>query len=341
MISETTKRLFGRLPREIALHRKVIYTLKELEKYIQLNSGFEDCYTSVYPSNFLIDKIVYDNDFGDFLLQDSKKLFEYCYEKKNYPTIPDVSGNGVRTHIYVLTKPRIYGKEAKLFLTKATYSILEDVFGPMKQITTTLKGKYSRVLRNKDRIIAPDPAVCGDIKRLIRIPETLRPNHPNFCTYLPPTKFLRMTETDIIKHMKHPHHYDYDIDLSNAPSLDEFEYDFKSIKFKDAGPLTTGGEVLTSNPNLFLKGLLRPCLYNRVISIHPDHWSRAFAAIELFNQNYNENQIIEIFSQLGWQDFNEQTTRKQVKSCKDYMPVSCTKLRNYGIPVYGCPPCRG
>lgn len=328
--------LFGRFPREVALHRQVIDNSKQLKKYINNVNGIDNCYVSVYAANFLIEKIFFDFDFGDHVLSDAKNVYSWC-RKEVYQVIPIASGNGTRIHLYMRTKPKIYGPTAKIALTKATYSILKSVFGSFKQETLFIAGKQSRVLRTKDRIIAPDPAVIGDVRRLARIPQTLRPpENLNYCTFLPPDEFLDMTEEDIINHIKKPHTYEYEW-TNNAPLLTDFEYDFdESVKFNDFKKIIPDEEIVTSNPSLFLQGLLRPCLYNSISTIHPSHDARCAATIDLIKHGYSPDQITSIYSTLGWEDFEYTYCLSQVKSCTRYKPYSCKKIRSLGMVKIGC-----
>lgn len=335
---DTTKLLFGIYPREVGLFRQLIYSPKEMERYLFENNGLHDCYTSIYPTNYLIDKIFFDfDDNGSEVLEDAKRVYRWCLERK-YQVIPIVSGRK-GLHEYIILKPRIYGKDAKLLLTKATYSIIKSVFGPFKQeLHVTPRGKEVQVFRNKDRIIAVDPAPCGDIRRISRIPNTLRPpENNNYCTYLPPDEFLNMTENDVAEFMKRPHTYDYKIDFRKAPLLTDFPYEFdEEMDFSKWSPISKRGEVIvTDNPSLFLKGLLRPCLFRHLNSQHPSHPVRVASTVDLFQAGYSSTEILSLYEKLGWSDFEFQYCLEQIESCKKYKPYSNTKLRSLGILMSG------
>lgn len=337
-MDKTTKILFGRTPREIATPKRwVINNLKELQVFISNNNGVHDCFTSVYPSNYLIDKIFNDFDYS-FVLEDAQKYYAWCLDN-NYQAIPIVSGKK-GYHIYFITHPKLYGKETKLLLTKATFSILKEVFGNFKQETVVMRGKEVRILRTKDRIIAPDPTVIGDVRRITRIPNTLRPpENLNYCTYLPPRDFLDMDSLDVVKHMKKTHSYDYDIQFRKAPYLTDFEYDFdEEPDYRSWTPiLGDKKEVITSNPSMFLQGLLRPCLYRHLTTIHPSHDVRTASTIDLLRAGYSPTEILSVYSTLGWEDFEEKYSLEQIESCQKYKQAySCTKLRRLGIPIACC-----
>jgi hypothetical protein len=332
-MDQPTKELFGRFPREVATPKRwVIHSQKELSDFIRYHNGITDCYVSVYPSNFLIDKIFFDNDYSN-VLEQTKKMYSWLLDN-DYQTIPIVSGKK-GYHLYVITKPKIYGKEAKLLLTKASYSIIKSVFGPFKQEMHFEK----QILRNASGIITPDPAVLGDMRRITRLQNTLRPpENRNYCTYLPPDKFLDMTEEDVIHHMKSTHTYDYHINFRKAPLLTDFEYDFEDDpSFSSWTPISSGESILTTNPSLWLKGLLRPCLYRHMVSIHPNHVVRVASTIDLLKAGYTTFEILSVYATLGWEDFEENYSIEQIESCKKYkVPYSCSKLRKYKIPNVCC-----
>jgi hypothetical protein len=196
-----------------------------------------------------------------------------------------------------------------------------------------------QILRNKDGIIAPDPAVIGDVRRITRLPNTLRPpENRNYCTYLPPDKFLDMTEEEIIHHMKSTHTYDYKIDFRKAPYLTDFDFNFDDdISFSSWTPISSNQTIITFNPSLWLKGLLRPCLYRHIVSIHPNHAVRVASTIDLLKAGYSPTEILSVYATLGWEDFEEKYSLEQIRSCEKYkVSYSCTKLRKYKIPNVCC-----
>lgn len=335
----TTKLLFWRFPREVANpQRWLIETPKDFKSFVTNNDGLHDCYTSVYPTNYLIDKIFFDNDYGN-VLEDTKLIYKWCLDK-NYQAIPIVSGRK-GYHLYFITKPKIYGKDAKLLLTKTTYSIIKSVFGPFKQeLYVTTRGKEVQIFRTKEKVISVDPAPCGDIRRISRIPNTLRPpENMAYCTYLPPgDAFLEMTEEDVIDHMKSTHTYDYNIDFNKAPLLTDFDYQFdEDTDFSKWSPISKRGSIIqTDNPNAFLKGLLRPCLYRHLATIHPNHAVRVASTVDLLKAGYTPTEILSLYATLGWEDFEEKYCYEQIESCKGYKQYSCTKLRKLGVPRACC-----
>ena len=336
-MDQTTLELFGRTPREVGNpQRYPIYNLKQLQKFKDNNNGISNCYVSLYPSNYLIDKVFFDFDYGLTVLEDTKAVFRYLTDQGD-KVIPVVSGKK-GYHLYWLLKPHIYGPDVKVLLTKATYRIIHEVFGEFTQQSVIGDdGKQRQIFRTKDRIIAIDPACAGDISRLVRIPNTLRPpQNTSYCTYLPPDNFLDMTESEILHHHKSQHHYRFDTDRTGCPLLTDFEYDLDTNFKEHQQWQTLSKPITTSNPNIFLKNILRPCIYNRITIQHPTHLIRVIATIDLLNMGFNPESILDVYSTLGWEDFDKHTTQKHILHCRKYKPYSCTKLRQLGIPTQCC-----
>ena len=336
MIDRQTLNLFGNMPREVGNpQRWKIDNINQLSRFIQDNNGLNDCFISIYPSNVLIDKIFFDNDYGPFVLKDSQKLVEWMNER-DYEVIPLISGKK-GFHIYMKTRPKIYGPKAKLTLTKSTYSIIESVFGNFKIEAIYIGNKQQRILRTQKRIISPDPRVIGDISRLGRIPNTLRPpENINYCTYVSVEDFLSMDESDVAKYMKKPHKYIPQNKEFVYPILDDFEYEFPEVEHRDWTPFMSGSDI-PSNPCILLEGLLRPCLYHNITKIHPSHDVRAAATIDLLQAGYTPTAILHIYSTLGWEDFDEEYCLGQILSFTGYNGYySCRKLKNLGIPTVCC-----
>ena len=343
-VDQLTKQLFPNFPREIAFPWRVpVRTMNSFKMEIQRRNGIDDIYTSVYGSNYMINKLFFDLDWGDFVTEDAKAIFKFVIDS-GWQCIPIVSGKK-GYHLYIPLYPQIHKEKAKIRLLRAHYSILKSVFGNFKQQMITLpRGKTVNVFRIKDRIIAPDPMICGDVKRIARVPNTLRPpENINYCTYLPPDRFLDMTEEDIVLHMKEPHTYYTKIDYRKAPKLTDFKFEFEQEpNFSSWTPVDTPHPIRTGNPNMYLKAFLRPCVYRHLTSIHPSDNIRFCATVDLCMLGLETDEIISYYSSLGWEDFDEHFTRKKVigirngvKSGKHHQ-WSCGKLISLGVPRKCC-----
>lgn len=314
-IDTTTLRLFGDMPREVANpSRKVVHRVSQMARFIEKNNGVKDCYTSVYPLTGVIDEIFYDLD-GKKALKDAKKMYGWL-RGEGYSVVPVASGKK-GFHLHVLLKPRKYGDEAKSSLLKATMGILSSIFGDGEETSVSV-----------------DPHPIGDVRRICRIPNTLRPpENLNWCTYLPPDGFLDMTEVDVARHIKSPHTYEYDFG-GKLPSLTDFP-EPEGFELKGWNPIGNETPILPKGGNVFLQNVLRPCLYRHLVSPDPKHSVRVAATVDLL-KFFSTDEIFNWYSRLGWTDFNPETTRYQIEHCQGLKSYSCRKLRRLGIPNVCC-----
>jgi len=315
-LDQTTLKLFSPFYREVATpSRRVVHSLGEFSKFIDENNGRRDVFTSVYPLTGEIDKIFVDIDNPNIseALQDAKILYSYL-RNEGYAVIPVVSGKK-GFHLYLLLKPKKY-ENAKELLTAVTYSILARAFNGKTEVSV-------------------DPHPIGDVRRICRVPNTLRPpENLNYCTYLPPNGFLDMTEKDIAQHMKSPHHYNYDFN-GDMPTLEDFEV-VEGLDFEKFSPVGNQTPIIPSKGDEFLKRVLRPCLYRHMIGKNPKHAVRTASTADLFNAGFDAETIFNAYARLGWSDWNPEVTRYQIEHCRYLKPYSCRKLRKLGIPSVCC-----
>jgi hypothetical protein len=311
----TTLQLFSSFPRYVGNpHQKIVYDLYEFSNFIVENDGVHDCFTCVYDIQRNIDKIFYDLD-GSESLKDAKVMYKYLTEK-GYNVIPIASGSkGI--HLYPLLKPKIYGDQAKDLLYKASISIVKNAF----------KGDCGKSV---------DAHVLGDVKRLCRIPNTMRPpKNRNWCTYLPEW-FIDMNDEEFAKWIKEPHNINYEI-KGKLPTL----FDLIDEKLDDLTLRNLSDDSLSikiGNGSNYLKNILRPCLYKHIVSVHPHHEIRVACTIDLLEIGLGEEGILSAYGTLGWEDWNEDYTKYQIKQINSmgYKKYSCKKLRMLGVPEICC-----
>jgi len=348
-LDSVTTQLFCRLPRSVGNpNRHDVFSVKDIEDFIKQNEGQTDSlFISLYPSNSLIDKMFFDADYGDFIFEDFVQLFDYAI-KNNLNPIPLITGlkgsrKEPRFHLYTRLTPHIYGLEAKILLYKSQMKILTDVFGDFDKVMVDRREKY-KLPGKTGRYIAFDPTATGDIKRIVRIPQTRRLSNPQtYCTYLP-LDFPSMTKRDLLEHCMSKHTYTYP-PLEKRLLLTDNFFDF-DLPQREVINLDSRKECLRVPKATNLKFLLRPCVFNAVNHIHPSYKLRSIATVDLYDIGFNEEQITQLFSELGWEDFNEETTRLKVNYyCSGYRngvkPTGCQKLRELGVPLNPCPPCCG
>jgi len=321
ILDRTTYLLFHPFFREVGNPtRSFVRNEWEFIRFVDKYNGITDVFVSVYPANGIIDKIFFDIDNTN--LRIVRKFYNYLVEN-DYTVIPVVSGRK-GFHFYVLLKPKLYDEEGREKLTNATYSIILD------------SGLYSKERGEGNEWYIPkcDTRIIGDIRRLTRVPNTLRP-HGSYCTYLPPD-FVNMTAKEISGHMKSSHTYDYEI--RKLPTLDDFEKVsvelFRPSIYSESFPSPS----CSSNVGRYLKPILRPCLFKKLFTFNPSHDVRVAATIDLLDMGFSENQIFKFYSQIGWEDWDESITQYQISNIKNrrYRYYSCKKLRRLGI-ADNCP----
>ena len=314
MLDKTTLQLFGKFPREVATPaRSMIYNLHAFENFVSTNNGVVDCFASLYQTTGEVDKISFDID-GIGALGEAKQLYKFLTSKEFF-VIPVVSGKkGYHFHVLIKTHKTL---DNKPLLLNATLLLLQDAFG----------------VNNKGELNCNciDSHTFGDVRRIFRIPNTLRPpENRNWCTYLPPDQFLDMTEEEIAQHMKTFHNYDYS--GKYFPNLVEFPK--TAVKVRNSVQMEANG-VESGKDHTILKNVLRPCLYRNIISSNPCHMVRVATTVELLDF-FSPDEIAGFFSSLGWTDWDHKQTIYQIGSCKGLKPYSCKTLQQRGIPRACC-----
>lgn len=319
-LDATTQMLFSPFNREVANPKRWrIHSMDEFIRFIENNSGRADCFSSIYPVDGTIDKIYFDIDDPKGVVEcrdEAERLYSWLV-MKGFNVIPVLSGKK-GFNLYLLLKPKHY-ENSKELLTKATCSILCEAFGYDKG-----KGEV------KTEYVDPHP--IGDVRRISRIPNTLRPpENLTWCTYLP-DDWVKMSTAELISHMKSPITYDYDLD-GTFPTLEDFpDPPAEIIKWTLVESIEPAHPV---KDNVFLKNLLRPCLYRHMVSAKPGHHVRVASTVDLL-MFFDPGKILEMYRALEWIDWDPDETLKQIYSCGHLKPYSCKRLRQLGVPRLCC-----
>jgi hypothetical protein len=294
--------LFDKFPREVDLKRKIVYNLSHFLNYIQLNNGIKGVYTSLYDLNLHIDKIFFDIDNQD--LQKAKEDTILLIKRLNEYKLPYIvlfSGKK-GFHVYIPTK-------------SWQAPNLETARYVLKRIQYTLSNGIKSVDRH----------VIGDVRRLVRIPNTLNKN--NYCVPLPDT-FIYWSISKIIDYAKSPHDINYEIKPVDVRQLVDFDFDYIQYNIDIDLPKQWN---LPSSFKLVIP-LIRPCLAQKLIEDRdPPHMVRLALVCELMWLGFSQEQIYHIIRELNWSDFNPKITRYHIKHIFEhkYLPPSCEKLKQY------------
>lgn len=310
MLNSNISILFSPFEREVANPiRQRINTERQFENFISQNNGIHDCFTSVYANDLTIDKLFFDFD-GYNAYTESQKVYDYVTNKLHVPIIPIASGKkGI--HLHILTKPIKIPDPRRLIRNAQLYILVEAL------------GK---------EIHSADSHVIGDVRRICRIPNTLRPpENRSWCTFLPPT-WTKMSELDILQHVKQTHLYKYNLD--DQP-LDIEQLPVVETDLPREDPSQDAHINIPGKEQPFLKSVLRPCLYNGIIAKNPRHDVRTAATIELL-EFLSSEQIFKIYSGLNWFDWDSDKTRYHINKCRQLEHYSCDRLKQLGIPRICC-----
>ena len=349
-----TRTLFGLFPRDVSNPtRRSIWSIHELNRFIEENDKINDCFISVYndstfdqqgrkrsetPEGIIPeDKLVIDKVFFDFdnrighnpvqpmstVLSESQAVARWLIAK-GIQIVPLASGKkGV--HLLALMSPKTYSEPKKALRNFAMY-VLESV--------------------SDQPFLTCDTHVLGDVRRISRIPNTSRPpENTSYCTYIPVDLFLKMTTVDLYNWSKTRTYIDnFQIrQKTYENTLDEYltfepkrkryyisnGFTDESLNTNSAG-LTTVTIQTTAHQRL--EAILRKCIYSSLTDKDPRHHIRVAATIDLLRANLSVDTIVNLYSQLGWVDFREAKTREQIEQIRSqgYESYHCSRIRELG-----------
>lgn len=306
IIDSLTRQLFGTFPREVGIKRGTANTPEDFEKFLLKADGVEECFTSVYPSSGTIDKIFFDFDGGSKALEDAKKV--YGWLTSHGFTVAVIASGKKGIHLHCLLNPVTTSKE---LLTRSTQGILEAVGG----------------------CSTADVHCIGDIRRLCRVPNTRRPPENKFwCTHLPP-QFMNWTWHDVVNWTLSPHELSClpfttksIMDLPQSDVIVRQEY----IPTAYTAPSSTQGQGNVIKEITMLHLELKPCILKAVLNPHPRECERV-ASIAQLHWKFTTDEIVNLYSKLGWTDWDEGRTREKIADCSHLHRYSCSKLRQYNI----------
>jgi hypothetical protein len=303
--------LFSRFPRDVDYPRKVVSSHAELRRFVELTNGLRPVYVALYDSSFTIDKAFFDFDSELDLASafEDVKAFIKRLEEHGYPYIPLFSGRK-GFHVYVLMKPWAPPN-------------LETAKAVLRDIQQNLAGD----------LVTCDRQVFGDVKRLVRYPNTL--NKTCYCVPLP-RDFVGWSLHQIIDYAKSPHEVEYDV--SCLPGVEAFVDDVHEYNSSSARLSPLHGAVDMPPSLQLVKPLLRPCVFEAITTDpDPPHALRVALVSELMFYGWSKESILELIRRLRWSDYDSKKTKYQVEQImrRGYLPPSCYRLK----PLVKCTEC--
>lgn len=318
--------LFLSFPRRVGNpYQKIVNNIFEFKKFIEVNNGIRHVYVAIYDESLTIDKITFDIDaeriqtmngttYNFYTAFNTVKMLIKRIEKLGFDYIPVFSGSK-GFHIHIPIKPvRIKSNEAtiKAFLKKVQISIARNI--PI------------------------DKQILGDVKRLIRVPNTIHPKTKLYATPLP-YDFVDWNIDEIYTYAREPHEINYPI---KRIKIDEIELEKKSsveVDIDEQSGYSFSFKINSNTVFSFLKHFLRPCILEALmIDDEPPHFVRFNLVAELMHAGFTREEVFEICKQIKWKDFDERKTWYQINHIFDhkYFPDSCSSLRAKGIVCKNC-----
>ena len=290
---------------------------------LMLDKVFLDLDGSVPLANYteteLVGKLRRDRSFREKVLgkvvNDVRNVAELCNEE-SIPLIGVYTGKGV--HLHALFESRRNPAEA--------YESRQQWFIEECDLETF------------------DPQVKGDMKRLCRVPncrrydEKLEAPTDLYTVPLSKNELETITADELVKFSKAPRQIPVPGE-SRPPFLKAPEYDVdQSHPTVEVDQQETGEmSEVTDKMEAWLQDVLNlPCMVQRLQTRNPAHYVRLNSAILMFNVGMTVEEVVTVFSQLGWHDFDKKVTRKHLKQIKrrGYVDMSCAKLQSKGLCVY-------
>ena len=281
----------------------LIYNRDELNRFATLNTSENDKnFTSI--CSYYNDIPVFEDLFleTDEITPEPVRKVVLWYEQRDIPWVCLHSGNR-GFHLHGLFEPTIVNQKT----VKKFANIIMTETGTTEMF---------------------DTHVSGVLEKLCRIPNTQRLGN-GWC--IPITREELFTINDPVEFKKlcvAPRFLD--INIGKRPNIFNFvKEDTTEDKQIQQIQIAPPKEVFR------IKHILRPCVFNAILTPNPKHDMRVCAVVEMLNHGLTTLQIFSVFERLNWIDFDHQKTRYQI----DYIEEKRKKgefVIPYGKKRLGC-----
>ena len=309
--------LFSFFPREVAISdttsflRREVYSIEGFRRYVKTSLyRLANCYASIYNTtmNVWVDKLCFDFDakkderlkdvfevvreFVAELLRKWKIEFVWCFSGRR------------GFHIHILLKPITLKPPLARFV--------------VREVQKDLVGGFDFV----------DSHLIGNIRGLIRVPNTFNHRGGFFCTSLP-EEAIDWRIGDIFKYARRQQRVKV-LGEKRRSILDFISGEVKRcVERREDFPefhVELDEDVIP--PLSVLKDFLRPCIFKHIQDENPEHYIRFAFVAELLYAGFTIKEIEAIIRSFGWRDYDEEITRYQVEHIArgKYKPPSCAKL---------------
>jgi len=344
-MDEISKELFGEFPRFVGAPQQwAVFDEGTFDMFTEAQEGEADCYSRISwygrDGSLLLDKVFLDLDgdvpegitdtemvgrlrrdktFRDDVLgdvvNDVREVAELCVEE-SIPLVGVYTGKGV--HLHALFEERRSPQDA--------YTSRQEWFVDECGLSTF------------------DSQVKGDMKRLCRVPNCRRYDDkleaPTDMYTVPLSKYemKNITVDELVDFAQSPRQIPIPGE-SRPPFLEVPDYNpDRSHTVVEVDQKETGEfSEVTEKMEMWLEDVLQlPCMYQRIQTRNPAHYVRLNCAVMMFNVGMSVEEVLTVYSQLGWHDFDKKVTRKHLKQIKrkGYVDMSCAKLQSKGLCVF-------
>lgn len=344
-MDEIQYELFGEMPRFVANPSQwAVFDEGTFDEFVNRNEGGANCYSRISwygrDGSIMLDKVFLDldgevpkgltdtelvgrlrrdrsfrNDVLGPVVDDARKVAELCVEE-SIPLIGVYTGKGI--HLHALFEERREPQDA--------FTSRQEWFVGECDLSTF------------------DGQVKGDLKRLCRVPncrrydDQLKSSIDMYTIPLSKQELLNITPLELVDWAKTQRYIPVPGE-SRPPFLQAPDYDTNSSYEVEEVDQRETGELanVTEKLEAWLQDVLQlPCMYERIQTRNPAHYVRLNSAVLMFNVGMSVSEVVAVFSQLGWHDFDREVTRKYLKQIKrrGYVSMSCAKLQSKGLCVY-------
>jgi len=309
--------LFSFFPREVAISdndsflRKEIYSIRSFSKHVRIALyKFADCYTSVYntTTNIWVDKLSFDFDAKED--ESLRDVFEVVSEfvrellrKWRLQFIWCFSGRR-GFHIHILLNPTFLNPPlARLTVREAQMSFVNGF----------------------DFV---DSHLIGNIRGLIRVPNTFNRRGRFFCIPLPEDA-VDWRIGEIFRYSKKQQRVRV-LGERRMSILDFISSDVRGYvrEREDCSDFRIEMDESVAPPLSVLRDFLHPCVFKHIQDENPEHYIRFAFVAELLYAGFSVEEIERVIKTFRWRDYDEEVTRYQVRHIArgNYRPPSCSNL---------------
>ncbi len=350
-------------------HQKLISSSQELSNFISANNGINPCFVTLnsFTQQYTIARTIFNDFDAEFTLtcnkcgtkiKESSTPFCFCgnrlsftpedqdsklqkvYDKirqaqQLYKTYLEYNITPVAhftaykgCHVFPLFKPEMFTDST--FITNLFYYFIEQAKTYSVQEVKDAEGRATKL-----KIPYQDTVVSSDLRRLCRIPGTQRIENKLYCTAI--HDFLSHEPEEIYAMAKKPK---TSISVPE-PKQKMSEFEFTPVDVTKFRPNTTSSSVIDSTFRSLSDNIKQElydmipqyCIRTFLATIEPLHTVRYNATVHLRNIGYSPSGINDLFSRLGWRDYNESITAYQISNIyhNPYRKLSLGKMRYQGM----------